>query len=211
MLYHWHGVAIPVPKLLVPPSARSAQGGTRQQTTARRHRGLLPIGSAQQQAVLPASTSQLHHLQALCGCVSSPPSAEHRSSLSGRGPLTERPSTRISHGRTMPASGSAGPGRWPASHVPTMACSHQDVFEKVLTILIIDDEALSYINLGTHAMTTKYINHNLIFWVWEPFLYGLNTHKLSVRRCPRTHAKGVPDQRCLHRPLRLNQYIGCLT
>ena len=27
--------------------------------------------------------------------------------------------------------------------------------------------------------------------VWEPFLYGLNTHKQSVRRCPRTpHAKG---------------------
>ena len=130
MLYHWHGVAIPVPKLLVPPSARSAQGGTRQQTTARRHRGLLPIGSAQQRAVLLASTSQLHHLQALCGCVSSPPSAEHRSSLSGRGPLTERPSTRISHGRTMPASGSAGPGRWPASHVPTMACSRDLFFRK---------------------------------------------------------------------------------
>ena len=135
MLYHWHGVAIPVPKLLVPPSARSAQGGTRQQTTARRHRGLLPIGSAQQQAVLLASTSQLHHLQALCGCVSSPPSAEHRSSLSGRGPLTERPSTRISHGRTMPASGSAGPGRWPASHVPTMACSRDLFFRKRFPIL----------------------------------------------------------------------------
>ena len=117
-------------QLLVPPSARSAQGGTRQQTTARRHRGLLPIGSAQQRAVLLASTSQLHHLQALCGCVSSPPSAEHRSSLSGRGPLTERPSTRISHGRTMPASGSAGPGRWPASHVPTIARSRDFFFQK---------------------------------------------------------------------------------
>ena len=115
---------------MVPPSARSAQGGTRQQTTARRHRGLLPIGSAQQQAVLPASTSQLHHLQALCGCVSSPPSAEHRSSLSGRGPLTERPSTRISHRRAVPATGSAGPGRWPASHDPPIALSRDFFFRK---------------------------------------------------------------------------------
>ena len=115
---------------VVPPSARSAQGGTRRQTTARRHRGLPPAASARQQAVLLASTSQLHHQHALCGCVSNPPSAEHRSRLSGRRPLKERPSTRISHGREVRASGSAGPGRWPASHVPTIARSRDFYFRK---------------------------------------------------------------------------------
>ena len=115
---------------MAPPSARSAQGRTRQQTTARGHRGLLPtescnVGRAADQHQ-PASPSA----GTLCGCVSNPPSAEHRSRLSGRGPLTERPSTRISHGRGVPASGSAGPGRWPARHVTTIARSRDLYFRK---------------------------------------------------------------------------------
>ena len=115
---------------MAPPSARSAQGRTRQQTTARGHRGLLPtescnVGRAADQH-RPASPSA----GTLCGCVSNPPSAEHRSRLSGRRPLKERPSTRISHGREVRASGSAGPGRWPASHVPTIARSRDFYFRK---------------------------------------------------------------------------------
>ena len=45
------------------------------------------------------------------------------------------------------------------------------------------------------------IYNSFFFWVWELFIYGLNTHKQSVRRCPKTHAKGVLDLRRPHRPL----------
>ena len=74
---------------------------------------------------------QLHQLQAhLCGSVSNLSSAEHRSRLSGRRPLSERPSTRVSHCRTVPTAGSAGLGRWPARHVPTIARSRDFYFRK---------------------------------------------------------------------------------
>ena len=74
---------------------------------------------------------QLHQLQAhLCGSVSNLSSAEHRSRLSGRRPLSERPSTRISRCRTVPTAGSAGLGRWPARHVPTIARSRDFYFRK---------------------------------------------------------------------------------
>ena len=66
----------------------------------------------------------------LCGSVSNLSSAEHRSRLSGRRPLSERPSTRISRCRTVPTAGSAGPGRWPARHVPTIARSRDFHFRK---------------------------------------------------------------------------------
>ena len=74
---------------------------------------------------------QLHQLQAhLCGSVSNLSSAEHRSRLSGRRPLSERPSTRISRCRAVPTAGSAGLGRWPARHVPTIARSRDFYFRK---------------------------------------------------------------------------------
>ena len=74
---------------------------------------------------------QLHQLQAhLCGSVSNLSSAEHRNMLSGRRPLSERPSTRISRCRTVPTAGSAGLGRWPARHVTTMARSRDFHFRK---------------------------------------------------------------------------------
>ena len=66
----------------------------------------------------------------LCGSVSNLSSAEHWSRLSGRRPLSERPSTRISRCRAVPTAGSAGPGRWPARHVPTIARSRDFYFRK---------------------------------------------------------------------------------
>ena len=65
----------------------------------------------------------------MCDSVSNPSSAEHRSRLSGRRPLSERPSTRVSHCR-VPTEGSAGLGRWPARHVTTMARSRDFHFRK---------------------------------------------------------------------------------
>ena len=104
---------------LVPPSARSAQGGTGQQTTARGHRGLLPTDSTRQGSVGPASTQPAITIcRQLCGSVSSQASAEHRRRLSGRRTLSERPPSRISHHHSRAASGSAGPERWPAGHDP---------------------------------------------------------------------------------------------
>ena len=63
---------------MAPPSARSAQGGTRQHTTARGHRGMLPskkcnLGPAVGQH-LPASPAA----GTLCVCVSNPSDAGHR-------------------------------------------------------------------------------------------------------------------------------------
>ena len=60
---------------MVPPSARSAQGGTRRQTTARRHRGLPPAESTRQWAVVPASTQP------------APPSAGHCAAVRAARPV----------------------------------------------------------------------------------------------------------------------------
>ena len=85
----------------------------------------------------------------LCGCVSNPPRAEHRSRLSGRRPLTERPSTRISHGRGVPASGSAGPGRWPARRVPPIVpCREKEVS--------------NFLPASNHMITIRLNIHNMI-------------------------------------------------
>ena len=63
---------------MAPPCARSAQGGTRQHTTARGHRGMLPTevcnagrAASQHQPASPAAGT-------MCGCVSSPSDAGHR-------------------------------------------------------------------------------------------------------------------------------------
>ena len=66
--YQWVWSNHPIAPV-VPPSARSAQGGTRRQTTARGHRGLLPAENARQRAMLLTSTSQLPHQQAHCAAV----------------------------------------------------------------------------------------------------------------------------------------------
>ena len=54
-----------------------------------------------------------------------PASAMHRSWSSGRRSLSERPSTRCSNSRAVPAPGSAGPEGCPARHA-SPSCGHEE-------------------------------------------------------------------------------------
>ena len=72
------GMVQPNPVPYGPSSAMSAQGGTRQHTTARGHRGMLPTevcnagrAASQHQPASPAAGT-------MCGCVISPSDAGHR-------------------------------------------------------------------------------------------------------------------------------------
>ena len=101
------------------PRRAHALDGAGQQTTARRHRGLLPDREPTAGARGPGQHSQLSpSAVTLLGSRSYPPSAEHREGSSGRESLSERPRSRISGCRAVPASGSAGSERWPGSHDP---------------------------------------------------------------------------------------------
>ena len=123
---------------VVPPSARSAQGGTRRQTTARRHRGLPPAERARQGAVEQACTQPaITRCRQLCGSESSLASAEHRTRLSGRRTLSERPPSRVSRCHSRAASRSAGPERWPAGHDPPIVPAREKEVSNFFRGLII--------------------------------------------------------------------------
>ena len=70
---------------------------------------------------VPNPTTHCRHMR----LSEKPASAVHRNWSSGRRSLSERPSTRCSDSRAMPAPGSAGPEGCPASHAPPL-CGREE-------------------------------------------------------------------------------------
>ena len=71
---------------------------------------------------VPNPTTHCRHSMRLS---EKPASAVHRNWSSGRGSLSERPSTRCSNSRAVPAPGSAGPEGCPARHA-SPSCGHEE-------------------------------------------------------------------------------------
>ena len=71
---------------------------------------------------VPNPTTHCRHCTQLS---EKPASAMHRSWSSGRRSLSERPSTRCSNSRAVPAPGSAGPEGCPARHA-SPSCGHEE-------------------------------------------------------------------------------------
>ena len=71
---------------------------------------------------VPNPTTHCRHSMRLS---EKPASAMHRSWSSGRRSLSERPSTRCSNSRAVPAPGSAGPEGCPAHHA-SPSCGHEE-------------------------------------------------------------------------------------
>ena len=71
---------------------------------------------------VPNPTTHCRHSMRLS---EKPAGAVHRNWSSGRGSLSERPSTRCSNSRAVPAPGSAGPEGCPARHA-SPSCGHEE-------------------------------------------------------------------------------------
>ena len=129
---------------MVPPSARSAQGGTRQQTTARRHRGLLPAVSEPVVLVAGASTHSCTHQQALHAAVSATHPVQstgkgHR--VGGRSESDRRPESLA--GASCPRRGQPLPSAGPWATIHHRARSRDLYFRKDLTRLLLFELAAS--------------------------------------------------------------------